>query len=332
MRKFLVLTATAAALLLPRWASADEGPRPDRPSPEAFFRHLDTNNDGFLTREESPPPMQARFDDLLARADKNNDKKFDQAEFAALRKPMPPRDGERRPPVDRPWGMRGGPGPHDRSPGEADRGRPEDGSRMPGRPDWGRYAHDHKRPEGHRPGGMGPKGPGSDRARALFMRMDQDDDGRLTPREFIKGMEALHRATGPRAHGFADRSKMDGDKRPHGAWGDHGRWSGGPYAYHGPWSGHKRPGHEFFDRLDKDGDGKISKAEAPERLQQHFDKVDRDQDGNVTKDELKQAFMAMAQKRAEEWKDGDKKACDVKADATKCEEKKAEEKKTEKKK
>jgi Ca2+-binding EF-hand superfamily protein len=37
---------------------------------------------------------------------------------------------------------------------------------------------------------------------------------------------------------------------------------------------------------DTDGDGKISKAEAPERMQGFFDNLDGDSDGFVTKDEM----------------------------------------------
>lgn len=219
MRKFLILTT--AALLLPGLAVADEGKKPDRPSPEGFFQRLDANNDGVLTREEAPPRMQERFDDLLAKADKNGDKQLDKAEFLSLR---PPRDGEGRPPFDRAWGTRGPRGPQERRPGDVDRQRPDDHPRAHGRHDGdrdvGRRHEGHKRPGGPRPDGMGPKGFHGDRTYALFMRMDQNEDGRLTPREFAKGMEILHQFKQRDGHGFAGHPKMTWGKYPHGPRGD----------------------------------------------------------------------------------------------------------------
>jgi collagen type III alpha len=44
---------------------------------------------------------------------------------------------------------------------------------------------------------------------------------------------------------------------------------------------------EMFKRLDKDGDGKVSKEEAPERMKENFDKMDANKDGFLTPDELK---------------------------------------------
>lgn len=214
MRKFLILTT--AALLLPGLAVADEGKKPDRPSREGFFQRLDANNDGVVTREEVPPRMQERFDDLLAKADKNGDKQIDKAEFLAAR---PPRDGEQRPPFGQAWGMRGQRSPQERTPGDVDRQRRDDHPRAQGRHDGDRYAgrsyEGHKRPGGPRPDGMRPKGFHGDRTYALFMRMDQNEDGRLTPREFAKGMEILRQSKHRDGHAFAGHPKMAWEKHPH---------------------------------------------------------------------------------------------------------------------
>jgi hypothetical protein len=43
----------------------------------------------------------------------------------------------------------------------------------------------------------------------------------------------------------------------------------------------------MFKRLDKNGDGKVTKDEAPERMAEHFDKLDKNGDGGLTPDELK---------------------------------------------
>lgn len=51
--------------------------------------------------------------------------------------------------------------------------------------------------------------------------------------------------------------------------------------------------------LDKDKDGKLSKSEAPERLQQHFDKIDANKDGQLDKAEMGKAFHAFGQQARE---------------------------------
>jgi Ca2+-binding EF-hand superfamily protein len=58
-----------------------------------------------------------------------------------------------------------------------------------------------------------------------------------------------------------------------------------------------RHGHGgFLKRLDKDGDGRISRDEAAAapRLAQHFDQIDANHDGFLTPDELKAAHEARA--------------------------------------
>jgi collagen type III alpha len=44
---------------------------------------------------------------------------------------------------------------------------------------------------------------------------------------------------------------------------------------------------------DADGDGKLSKEEAPERMRENFDRIDADKDGSVSKEELTAAFARM---------------------------------------
>jgi Ca2+-binding EF-hand superfamily protein len=43
---------------------------------------------------------------------------------------------------------------------------------------------------------------------------------------------------------------------------------------------------QFFAHMDRDGDGQISKEEAPERLKERFDAVDTNRDGVLDKPEL----------------------------------------------
>lgn len=57
----------------------------------------------------------------------------------------------------------------------------------------------------------------------------------------------------------------------------------------GPPGGKPDPA-KMFAAMDKDSDGKISKAEAPDRLKSRFDDMDSDKDGFLTKEELSAAF------------------------------------------
>ena len=52
-------------------------------------------------------------------------------------------------------------------------------------------------------------------------------------------------------------------------------------------AGQRPAPEEMFKRLDKNGDGKIAKDEASERLAQNFDKIDANKDGFITIEELK---------------------------------------------
>lgn len=46
------------------------------------------------------------------------------------------------------------------------------------------------------------------------------------------------------------------------------------------------PPHEIFSRFDRDGDGKLAKAEAPDRMQSRWDQIDANADGFATLAEL----------------------------------------------
>jgi hypothetical protein len=65
----------------------------------------------------------------------------------------------------------------------------------------------------------------------------------------------------------------------------------------------QRPGSDRpqFDlsALDKDGDGKISKEEAPERMRERFDRMDRNDDGFIDKEE-QEAIMRFIRERGKQ--------------------------------
>lgn len=57
----------------------------------------------------------------------------------------------------------------------------------------------------------------------------------------------------------------------------------------------KRPGAgggQFFERLDQDGDGKISQSEAPAQAWERLSKMDSNSDGSVTKEEIMAGMKA----------------------------------------
>ncbi|MFO1007343.1 MAG: EF-hand domain-containing protein [Planctomycetaceae bacterium] len=91
----------------------------------------------------------------------------------------------------------------------------------------------------------------------------------------------------PDGEGPEGREMRDGERpRPEGGDGESGRPGfGGPRPEGGP-GGRFNP-EEMFKRMDKDGDGTLSKEEAPGRMKEHFDEIDTDKDGKLTKDELK---------------------------------------------
>jgi Ca2+-binding EF-hand superfamily protein len=68
-------------------------------------------------------------------------------------------------------------------------------------------------------------------------------------------------------------------------------------AFHEQHRGHHRGHGNLVKRLDKDGDGKISLAEAQAapRFAQRFEQIDANKDGFVTADELEAAHQARAQ-------------------------------------
>jgi Ca2+-binding EF-hand superfamily protein len=73
---------------------------------------------------------------------------------------------------------------------------------------------------------------------------------------------------------------------------------GGPGAPGGPGATPAMTPDELADTLmafDKNGDGKLVKAEVPERFQGLFDRADGNQDGVLTKDELKQSATVSIQ-------------------------------------
>ena len=67
----------------------------------------------------------------------------------------------------------------------------------------------------------------------------------------------------------------------------------------GDMAGKKGMHGQWFQKMDKDGDGKISKKEFQEATEKKFDRLDTDKDGYISKEEWKAA--------AKKWKEKHKK-------------------------
>ncbi|MBZ0136409.1 MAG: hypothetical protein K8I27_08570 [Planctomycetes bacterium] len=107
-----------------------------------------------------------------------------------------------------------------------------------------------------------------------FRILDRDDDGRLTKAELGDDFVGL----------LVNGDKNDDKKL------DLVEWQGARAAASEPRNDRAGDdGGSIMARIDKDGDGKISKEEAPDRLKENFDKLDKNSDGFLTEDEVNSA-------------------------------------------
>ena len=319
---------TAGSLWADEEKKAEKGPKR---GPEQFFDRLDQNKDGVLTADEVPEKGKERFEHMQKAADKDEDGKVSKEEFIAHAKKMREEHGKRgrrpggpemRGRGDRHHGpgMRGPGGPGMRGPGGPGmRGPGGPGMRGPGGPEM----RDFPKPD----------------LKKVFSHIDKDDDGKLTEEEFVEGMKAVHArlmrahmgrpgpgfgpGRGPEAlrgrRGDRDKGpdrmgRRGPDRGPEGHHGRRGDRDRGPRDGHFRDGGkghmsHRRPPRdgegrraameERFKKADKDGDGKLSKEEAPDRLKDHFEKIDADSDGSLTKEEIKTAIKSHIKERVE---------------------------------
>ena len=151
---------------------------------------------------------------------------------------------------------------------------------------------------------------GPEMLKKMFARMDKDGDGLISIDEAPQQLKEKMPVLDANADGGCDLSELRTamKNRGNGA-GKRGlgmvpgqdqakRGTRRPGA--GELAGRKRGGERSLDRFDKDGDGKISKTEAPERLQQRFEVIDTDGDGFINKTEQ----QALLQKMSERGKGG----------------------------
>ncbi len=295
-----------------------------------MLKQLDKNADGKVTQDEFPAEGGERLKGLLERFGGGDSIDLKKAEeFAARmgREGEGRSEGGQRPEGDRPRpdGERrpeGAPRGEGRPEGDRPRGdgpMPEGGPR--GR-DGG-----ERGPEGRGP--MPPHGrsPLLDeldenkdgrlskdefaKAAEVFGALDQNQDGSLDPRELLgpppfareggrdMGPEGRPRGEGDRPRPDGEGHRPEGDRpRPEGEGprpeGDRPRGEGDRPRPDGDRPGAGAGGRfnpdEFWKQLDKDGDGGISKEEAPERMKANFDTIDANKDGKIDREEGRKAM------------------------------------------
>lgn len=114
-------------------------------------------------------------------------------------------------------------------------------------------------------------------ATGLMSVLDRNGNGKLEPEEIDLAVASL-RKLDKNKDGNITREEIGGPQRSPG---------GGP----------TRGGGNFFKELDKDGDGKVSKEEAPERMKERFDRIDRNSDGFIDSEE-QEAVLKLFRERS----------------------------------
>lgn len=148
---------------------------------------------------------------------------------------------------------------------------------------------------------------GKPHAGHFFQKMDKNGDGKITTEEVTalsdehfnrldtNGDGVVTREESEAAHQkmreeFAKRHAEKKQKRaPEGK-------EKRERTHRGPAQG---PRGDFFAKLDKDGDGKITREESRQAALERFQKFDLNQDGVVTKEEMREARAAFHKKMKE---------------------------------
>jgi collagen type III alpha len=113
------------------------------------------------------------------------------------------------------------------------------------------------------------------------MQLDRDGDGKISREEAPEPMRPYFDQIDENQDGFLDRQEVNSLRRRFGGRGGGAPGPGGA----GPGG---RGGSRGLMQLDTDGDGKISKEEAPEPMRAAFDSMDANGDGFIDREEADQ--------------------------------------------
>ena len=116
-----------------------------------------------------------------------------------------------------------------------------------------------------------------------FAELDSNDDGELDPRELF--------GPPPGERGLREEARKGRKRRV----AERGKKSEG--AKKRRKSGKGNAGARFFKKHDTDGDGAISRDEAPEKLKRRFDRLDANGDGKIDRAEFKKAAQRRGKKK-----------------------------------
>ena len=145
---------------------------------------------------------------------------------------------------------------------------------------------------------QGGRGPGRPGMSPVYAALDADRDGTVSAAELANAPGAL-KGIDRNGDGALSADEIRPEFGPGGPGGRGGRGRGGPGE---PGQTPATSPDELAAMLmgfDKDSDGKLTKAELPERLQGLFDRADADKDNALTADEIKKSATSMANPSAD---------------------------------